>query len=70
MTLCKDGTMGHYWLLGGRVPGQANDQATCKLCGTTKYMPNPFIDVPYQELVKRTHGRGKEERAQVVWGGQ
>lgn len=37
----------HYWLLGSVIPGQPNNQATCKLCGATREFKEPFIDRGY-----------------------
>ena len=40
----------HYWLLGDRIPGQAPNQGTCKLCGITKPFRLSIPDITYQEI--------------------
>ena len=42
MTTCP-----HHWLLGSMIPGQPNNQGTCKLCGATREFKEPFIDRGY-----------------------
>ena len=56
----------HHWLLG-ELADLPKGEAWCKLCGITKPMPDVWIEEPYADLQRRTHGRGKAHTEHILW---
>lgn len=51
---CSTISSAHHWMIGSLVPGQPENQGTCRFCRTTRRFQTHFIDGAYDRRIGPT----------------